>query len=351
MTHSNFRSWLAVGVITLVGLLLIEGLSTAYNRQHGKNMPFLFMRGQAALEADALKMTAIDPLLGFAHVYAKDAEIAIPHTVLPGFVAFVPPSQKEWPRPWIVALGGSTTDPLLGNGSWPGALSRLMQKQNIAGTVINGGVGAYSTSQELLKLIRDVVELKPDLVISYSGINEQGKWGQMPHPMVHPRQRDLFDQLLSPSRNPPPVFTNTVFLLTHLGKQNRRTEIPLEFGIPTEKTPGEFWMRNVNLMHAVAVASEIRYLSIIQPVIGIAGTEPEPRHAHKMTEKYLTDLQDSYAIARRSAETTPFLVDFSGILARRSDVFFDDARHINEQGNEIVANKLLATLLDKRWLK
>jgi hypothetical protein len=351
MTRSNLRTWLAVCAITLAGLLAAEGMATIYNRHHGKNMPFLFMRGESAPEGEVLRMTAIDPHLGSAHVYADEGGISIPHTLLPGFVAFIPPEVKEWPRPWIVALGGSTTDPLLGNGSWPGALARLMQRQHIKGTVINGGVGAYTTSQELIKLVRDVVELKPDIVISYSGINEQGKWGQLPYPMVHTRQRDLFNQMFSQTRKPPPIFTNTVFLLMHLGQEKRQTDVAIEYGIPTKKSSGEFWMRNVELMHAIAEAEKIRYVSIIQPVIGVSGTEPEPRHVHKMVGSYRQDLRQSYVLAQAAAKTRPYLEDFSGLLANRTDVFFDDARHISEEGNEIVSRRMLDMLKKRHWLQ
>jgi hypothetical protein len=67
-------------------------------------------------------------------------------------------------------------------------LSKLLTADGYSGTIVNGGTGGYSSNQELIKLIRDGLEFKPDIVISYSGINDMGKYNELPYPMVHPYQ-------------------------------------------------------------------------------------------------------------------------------------------------------------------
>jgi hypothetical protein len=78
-------------------------------------------------------------------------------------------------QPVIVTLGGSTTSGFYQHFSdghtWPLFLEGIVSKKGYQ--VINGGVGGYSSSQELLKLITEVRRLRNvKLVISFNGINE-----------------------------------------------------------------------------------------------------------------------------------------------------------------------------------
>lgn len=68
----------------------------------------------------------------------------------------------------IVTLGGSTTDPH-NKGHWPGVFSQILEAKGIAAQVFNGGVGSYSSKQEVIKLIRDALSLSPDVVVSVDG--------------------------------------------------------------------------------------------------------------------------------------------------------------------------------------
>lgn len=347
MKSGNFLSWLVAGAVSIAAVVAVEAAATAYNRRHDINMPFLFMRGQSEA-GESFRVSAIDPHIGHAHDPSRSAAVTAPHVMLPGFTVHAAPGEP-WPRPWIVTLGGSTTDPNIGNGSWPGELAHLMTSQGIAGTVINGGVAGYTTSQELLKMIRDVVELGPDIVISYSGINEQGKWAPMPTPMVHPRQRDFFNQVLSSTRAPAPVLPNTAHLLSSFGRSTERLRMPIVTGIETRKSPGAFWMRNVDMMRAVAATANIRYVSVIQPVIGIGASQAQPRHLAKLNPAYLAALEQSYAIALGRMTDNRDLVDFTGIFSGQ-DVFFDDARHVEPAGNKIVGHEMLKLLTARGWL-
>ncbi len=73
----------------------------------------------------------------------------------------------------IVALGGSTTESTLHYiKGWVQYFTEYLRQNNISAVVYCGGVCAYTSSQELLKLIRDVIPLKPDIVLSYSGNND-----------------------------------------------------------------------------------------------------------------------------------------------------------------------------------
>ena len=86
----------------------------------------------------------------------------------------------------ILALGGSTTDGVKFPNSWPEQLARILDANKIPAVVINGGIGGYSTSQDMFKLVRDGFEFKPDIVIEYAGVNDGWRYGVADHLMVHP---------------------------------------------------------------------------------------------------------------------------------------------------------------------
>lgn len=102
-----------------------------------------------------------DPVLGF-NTLGDDAT--------PGFFRYGEEPVPGVPR--MVVLGGSTADPgsFIGT-SWPRMLSDLVTEEGVRATVYNGAVTGYTSAQELVKLLRDVPALKPDVVVLYSGIN------------------------------------------------------------------------------------------------------------------------------------------------------------------------------------
>lgn len=71
----------------------------------------------------------------------------------------------------IFILGGLTTDgALFPFKSWLQFLLDKIGGKNV--TIFNGGVVGYTSTQELIKLLRDVLFLKPDMVIVYDGFND-----------------------------------------------------------------------------------------------------------------------------------------------------------------------------------
>lgn len=135
-----------------------------------------------------------DPFLGHRHVidelcneeYIKNAKLINKHwllhtedqDILNSNIPLEIVKQKD--SFIIVTLGGSTTDGFFTNYSvgktWPYLLSKECQRNiNKSCVVINGGVGAYSTNQEFLKLLIYFSELdvKPNHIISLSGVNEK----------------------------------------------------------------------------------------------------------------------------------------------------------------------------------
>lgn len=73
----------------------------------------------------------------------------------------------------LFITGGSTSDIIYENYSWPYELFKKMKKNNIRCKIYCAGTGGYGTSQEFLRLVRDGMEIEDlDYHISYFGVNE-----------------------------------------------------------------------------------------------------------------------------------------------------------------------------------
>lgn len=76
----------------------------------------------------------------------------------------------------IAILGGSTSDAkLYPEKSWPEMLEKIIAKENKDVDLYCGGVQGYVVSQEMTKLIRDILPINPDILIIYSGLNDAGQ--------------------------------------------------------------------------------------------------------------------------------------------------------------------------------
>lgn len=72
----------------------------------------------------------------------------------------------------IVVLGGSTTSAIF-DSTWPSHLFSEINKRHAQSlTIFNGGCGSFNSHCELAKLSRDIATLKPNIVISLSGVND-----------------------------------------------------------------------------------------------------------------------------------------------------------------------------------
>ena len=112
----------------------------------------------------------VNTVLGHIHDHQGGCEIKS-GSASGEYVFYDSPPEPDYT---VLVLGGSTTDGFFyqfSNGeTWPYHLSKICDSCR----VINGGVGAYSSSQELLKLMISglVLQEKIDLVVSLNGINE-----------------------------------------------------------------------------------------------------------------------------------------------------------------------------------
>jgi len=358
------RTHLTIGTLVLVMVNLgavgaivggVEVVSALLNRRAGEGIqPILFnweefRRPSHGIrqEGGTLKLSHLDPHLGYAHEYEVDRTLG--DAALPGFVIYGNPNAERVLR--ILTLGGSTTDPL-DRDNWPKQLQRTLSERGIAAVVYNGGVSGYTTSQELLKFLRDGITVAPDIVICLNGVNDMGFVHAVEkHPMVHPYQERMLRALRG---------ERTPVLMPNLMRAIERWRIRsapeyyrvagVNFGVATDITPGEMWARNIHLLHAVATAQGIAHLNVLQPVLGIGEYVPAPEELEMLQQAarmfggtYRDMLEDFYREARPIAEEAGYIVDLTDVFAGQSGRY-RDARHPNAAGYGIIAESIFVEL-------
>lgn len=246
----------------------------------------------------------------------------------------------------IAILGGSTTDSTFSNiRSWPQFLYEKFCESNKRVTIFNGGMCGYCSSQEMIKLIRDCLSLKPDIIISFTGINDVN-W-------------ILCNETYS-------MYTN--YLKTNMEKtfqtafKKRWTEELVDdigFGIKPNLSDYENWFKNMKIMHGIAKEFEIKFLSFLQPTIFYGGYNPSSREkaflkylceyvydnpdTPESQTKLLTGAEKFYTGAVRLSKGVDYIYDITDIFDGQSEIFYDIA-HCNEIGNKLIANRIFAVL-------
>lgn len=336
-------------------------------------------------------MTLFDPILGHDRPWLEDG----------GFRQLHCGSGPEALR--ILVLGNSTTDPEvqfptpegpIGQGSWPLYLLEEFRNRGLSTTIHNAAMSAYTSSQELFKLIRDGCPLQPDLVIVYSGVNDASKsyWLDGQYPKIH----TLFKRVEGPFRA----------AIRHHSIPSIASSLPLDgvsYGRPSQATCVEEWEQNARMMHAICDGLGMQFIYFLQPgglyhssytqscdvrasIPWVAhdllvfwnqyrakhaamnqGAALEDSTLEGILSFYLGELfgpsaggtapapselsfDQFYKDASRMAGKHSFMVDLSESMHGIPDVFYDGC-HCNIKGNKRVASQIFSELQSRKLLE
>lgn len=315
----------------------IETFSLAFLKIKGiPRKAFLLNRLPTFNFAEAITYPYLDPLLSHASnepftAYGEDSGIT------------------------IVALGGSSTAPLTGKSNWPELLASQIKSTGKKVRVLNGGVGGYSSNQELLKTIRDVLPIKPRVLITFDGINDFGNHSTDDHPMLHPYQKSLYATLLNPTAL---FLPNTVLMVnTVTNALFHKPKLEVRMGAPYRDSLATNWAKNQRLINAASKEMGIHHFSYLQPTNGVGKYTPTAKELQELNSivyketspGYVAVANHFYSEARTLCKKFTFCHDYTDLFQGRTGLY-DDPRHPTAEGYALIAQNILKDLESKKLL-
>lgn len=233
----------------------------------------------------------------------------------------------------IMLLGSSTSDlGEAGQKCWPCWMYDALTEMGIDCTVYAGAVAGYCSGQEALKLFRDINTLKPDLVLSYSGVNDVGGGTHLPgHPLVNRYQNRMWNQILSIRGTIPDSL-------------DMRNIQALEYGPRDDNSSAsEVWVNHQKKMQGMCQAFHIPFLTVLEPFIS-CGCVIEPQLQELLekggvTQSYYDGQLAFVREVKEAMKDLPYFRDLSEGLSGETCVFLD-SMHYNEKGQRIMGKKV-----------
>ena len=266
-------------------------------------------------------------------------------------------------RPVLLTLGGSTTTGFfqhISNGdTYPSYLARYFKNEY---QVLNGGVGAYSSLQELYKVIRDAPRINNlHTVISLNGINDipdyngLNKQRRLDYPFLTELQFRINEQQFWIDQRGgitlQSILPNltSLFIFFHRKSHNKvvSKSSTLTNSLPIDAA--ERWLINVKRMYAILKEQGVRYIVFLQPTLGLDGIQSLPAKGssdalifNSLPQSYLNVIRDLYSDLKKYCLSLSYCIDISDAVPPTGNVY-NDARHHNSTGN-----KLLSKVIEKK---
>lgn len=229
----------------------------------------------------------------------------------------------------IVTLGGSTTDGQYSvMKSWPKQLYDKYGKPNNY-CIINGGCVGYDSSQELIKLMRDVVNLKPNILIVYNGYNDAFYGAERTNQFENKYIDKIFDA------------GNKNITDWKMGWQNF-VRYDVWKGVPDRRDLYTIWIQNLCMMELYCRMNNIRFYAFLQPML-MSKNNIEISDKNRIlmskvvySERQLSAMCKFREYGKLCSNQYPWFTDLSSALDGKDGYL--DMCHLNEYGNEIIAD-------------
>lgn len=229
----------------------------------------------------------------------------------------------------IAVLGGSTsTSGFYLFRSWPEFFYEKYCGNGV--TLFNGAVEGYTSAQELIKLMRDIVCLKPDLVVVYDGNNDVAR-------------DDTYGIFQIPYMQ-----TIMEYAGGKIGQEVGKDGYQIFSGIHSSESVIDTWLKNIQYMHAVCEINNIKFISFMQPMLFTKDKAVSAKEdiVRKKWEFFLSmygrkaeyQMKEFRKCALDVHRTYDYIYDLSHIFDDK-DVYMDHC-HVYENGNEVIADEI-----------
>ena len=287
-------------------------------------------------------------------------------------------------KPVLITLGGSTTTGFMQDISdgdtYPSYLAKLMVDDY---QVLNGGVGGYSSLQELYKVIRDAPRIEGlHTVVSLNGVNDMPDYHgpneirRIYFPFLTASQTQMNDEQVWINQSHDlsiqglmPNFFSLVRALSRIFESPTNinesptniNELPTNLTVsnPVALDAGDRWLINVTRMHTVLQAQGVRYLVFLQPTMGLVGPQSSPPEGsadevqfnklvkRQTIDSYFDVIRSLYSELRQHCSELSYCFDISNEVPPSGNVY-NDPRHHNSDGNRMLAEVIAQQLILNR---
>ena len=220
------------------------------------------------------------------------------------------------------------------------SITKIFNDSSLSATIYVAAIGGFSSGQELLKTIRDVVPLHPDIHISYSGANE------FISPMYVSQQEQNFYRKAFSGNAVPAIMPNAVTVLRHLFQKET---YEMELYNEQRNNAAQYWINNMKAMSGIATANNYSFYGFLQPVLGI-GKISEPKvenEYHINVERYAS----FYPELIRQTDSAQYLTNLTSIFDNSPNNVFEDDCHITDQYQYLVAYSIFVKIAESGKLK
>lgn len=225
----------------------------------------------------------------------------------------------------VVILGNSTSDPCEYEWkSWGELLYEKCNQEEKNVCIIIGAISGYSSGEEFFKLIRDILPLNPDLVISYSGVLDR----VTVTPYINGYQSLLYKKLTA--LRPKGVYGLGIPEKVCYGWQQK------------ELVPANNWIRNQQGMYAITKEFHIRYLSFVQPNLVTKKRLPGGKDEETLfyvNERIVREREAFQEGLKGQLANKAYIVDATHWFDETDGLFYDYC-HVIEEGNQLIADKV-----------
>ena len=246
----------------------------------------------------------------------------------PGFVQFGSSNAIHT----IVTLGGSTTDASLTDfKSWSELLYELCEGNGHSVRILCGGISGYNSAQSLVKLIRDVMPINPDMIISFEGFNDvNNMFRDEKFPFVHPYQKEV---------------------MRTIGMKQNFYIYPTDgfsLGVDSGFDSYMVWKNSIKMMHAVCAEYKIEFRAVLQPTLydkkTCMGKKDYEIMLHNELRDDLLKLFEKFEKQLENDGWKPdYVTDMRYIFSGIDGLYFDNC-HVWEEGNRIIASEMYKQL-------
>lgn len=252
----------------------------------------------------------------------------------------------------IAVLGGSTTESqLFFIKGWVPFFAEYMHLADIPTKIYCGGVSGYTSTQELLKFERDVLSLSPDIVISYSGVNDlymfpmENEKERFQKPFITKFQVQFIKQVLEKLN-----YLQYGFPTPDISEWEKGGKPTVFYGLNNEKSAASFWIDNMRMINALSKEFGIAFFSFFQPFRfnGYYKSTPTQEIIHSRRDpscnppsegEILYGRKKEFEELRKYIQKYNFITDLSELFIGESDIYYDSV-HVYEKGNQIIARRI-----------